>query len=372
MGAHLGREVISGWWSQEDASLSINARELLVEERSLLHFLPLVVGSTVSIFANNSTAVARGEGRSATLNTIAQRILRWAESHHIVLAPQFIMGRNNVLADALSRSRARVDVRYGSLRRTLAPLASHGRSLCHLSQLPLLSLFFSFPRSSSSGDGCASPQLGPYPGVCVPSVGLDSSSPLEAPILVRRPDDPDCSILASTSLVPGPSGSGSGSSDRPSSLSRSPQTAALPSSSSRGLQGVASCVETIQRVARAAGFSASVAAQVGLARRPSLRTNFQLKWSVCRDWCRREGHSISRPSLPKVADFLFWLRRSKGLSVSSILGYRSMLSAVFRSTLPSISSDPVLRDLIRSFKVEAPSSGLGFVASVTLPYISFV
>ena len=31
-----------------------------------------------------------------------------------------------------------------------------------------------------------------------------------------------------------------------------------------------------------------------------------------------------------------------------------MLSAVFQSALPSISSDPVLRDLIRSFKVEAP------------------
>ena len=31
-----------------------------------------------------------------------------------------------------------------------------------------------------------------------------------------------------------------------------------------------------------------------------------------------------------------------------------MLSADFRSTLPLISSDPVLRDLIRSFKMEAP------------------
>ena len=31
-----------------------------------------------------------------------------------------------------------------------------------------------------------------------------------------------------------------------------------------------------------------------------------------------------------------------------------MLATVFPSTLPLISSDPVLRDLIRSFKVEAP------------------
>ena len=62
---------------------------------------------------------------------------------------------------------------------------------------------------------------------------------------------------------------------------------------------------------------------------------------------------MSRPSLSKVADFLCWLRSSKNLSVSSIKGYRSMLSAVFRFQLPSISSHPVLRDLLRSFCLES-------------------
>ena len=36
------------------------------------------------------------------------------------------------------------------------------------------------------------------------------------------------------------------------------------------------------------------------------------------------------------------------------MGYRSMLSAVFKSILPEISSSPVLLDLLRSFHVEAP------------------
>ena len=84
-GAHPGGEVVSGRWSPADASLSINDRELLAVECGLLHFLPLVVGSTVAIFADNSMAVAylrNSEGiRSAFLNEIAQRILRWAESH---------------------------------------------------------------------------------------------------------------------------------------------------------------------------------------------------------------------------------------------------------------------------------------------------
>ena len=63
---------------------------------------------------------------------------------------------------------------------------------------------------------------------------------------------------------------------------------------------------------------------------------------------------MSRPSLSKIADFLFWLRRSKILSVSAVLGYRSMLSAVFCTVLPEIATSPVTQDLLRSFKVEAP------------------
>ena len=90
--------------------------------------------------------------------------------------------------------------------------------------------------------------------------------------------------------------------------------------------------------------------QAGLAS----RAGDQAKWAVYRQWCCAEGHSISRPFLPMVADFLFWLRRSRKLSVSTVMGYHSMLSAVFRFQLPEISSSPVIHDLLRSFKVEAP------------------
>ena len=57
-GTHLGREVVSRRWSLEVASLSINAWELLALERGFLHFLSLIAGSAVSVFADNSTAVA--------------------------------------------------------------------------------------------------------------------------------------------------------------------------------------------------------------------------------------------------------------------------------------------------------------------------
>ena len=78
-----------------------------------------------------------------------------------------------------------------------------------------------------------------------------------------------------------------------------------------------------------------------------------MRWFIYRSWCHDNGHSVSRPTLAKVADFLYWLRFTRGLSVSSLRGYRSVLSAVFRFHLPSLSSDPVIRDLLRSFRLSS-------------------
>ena len=106
-GAHLDKSLFSGLWAPEEVELSINVRGLLAIERALLWFAPHLVGSSVAIFADNSTAIAylrnQGGTHSSLLNSIAQRILRWAENLPVVISPQFIMGKHNVLADALSR-----------------------------------------------------------------------------------------------------------------------------------------------------------------------------------------------------------------------------------------------------------------------------
>ena len=100
-GAHLGDKVACGLWARSEALLPINGRELLAVRRGLLS------GATVAVFCDNVTAVAylrkEGRTRSPALNAIAQEILHWAESLRIRLAPQFIPGIRNVLADSLSR-----------------------------------------------------------------------------------------------------------------------------------------------------------------------------------------------------------------------------------------------------------------------------
>ena len=155
-------------------------------------------------------------------------------------------------------------------------------------------------------------------------------------------------------MVSRAAGLGNGSSGGVTVSTRPSVSAPVGSAPSRSPQASTSCRETLQRFTRAAGFSSCVASQVGLACRASARMNYQLKWSTFRSWCHVKGHSISRPSVSKVADFLLWLYCHRRLSVSSIMGYRSMLSAVFRFQLPDLSSHPVLRDLLRSFRLAAP------------------
>ena len=90
------------------------------------------------------------------------------------------------------------------------------------------------------------------------------------------------------------------------------------------------------------------------ARRQSSVANYQSKWLTYRRWCTDKGHSVSQPSISKVADYLVWLWEDQGLSLSSVKAHRSMLSSVFQFKLPALGEDRVLHDLVRSFSIERP------------------
>ena len=106
-GATVENQFASGVWLEGEVSLSINQRELLAVERGLRALCTCLEGRVVAVFSDNMTTVAylrrQGGTLSPALNAVAQRILRWAEELNIILMPQLVPGRNNVVADALSR-----------------------------------------------------------------------------------------------------------------------------------------------------------------------------------------------------------------------------------------------------------------------------
>ena len=212
-GAHLDRQIAPGLWDTHQAALSINARELIAVQLGLHQFQSSLQGRTVVVFCDNTTAVAylhkEGGTRSPLLDTLAQEILRWTESLSICLAPQFLPGSNNVLADALSRPHQLPHSEW-SLNPTVF------QSLRRLWPV--------------HGDGAhtSSSTLGPAP-------------------LVHQP-------------APAFAGSFSGPAGPSRPLALASVSSSLPGSPS----AQASCLATLQRFTRAAGFSSAVAEQSSL------------------------------------------------------------------------------------------------------------
>ena len=85
--ASLGDNHLSGLWSRQCSQFSINHRELLAVLYTVQGFLPLLRGRSASLYADNTTALSylhkEGGTHSATLNAVAQSILRFCETHRI-------------------------------------------------------------------------------------------------------------------------------------------------------------------------------------------------------------------------------------------------------------------------------------------------
>ena len=225
-------------------------------------------------------------------------------------------------------------------------VAGPSRLVCHLRQSALFDLLLTIPRSDVSRHRRVSPVLGRAPSLRVPSGGHHSACSSEAPGLHGDGGHTSGSALGPASMVLRPAPAFAGPSCRPAVPSGPPALASLSSSLPGSPSAQASCLASLQRFTRVAGSSSAVAEQAS-------RAVYQVRWSVYRSLCHDNGHSVSRPTLANVADFLYWLWFTRGLSVSSLRGYRSVLSAVFRFHLPSLSSDPVIRDLLRSSRLSS-------------------
>ena len=203
------------------------------------------------------------------------------------------------------------------------------------------------------GDGRSSPALGQPPSLCLSSDRHHKESSCQTEIFEELRVDSHLSVLASEELVPGPSGTVVQYSHSAAKSKRSSTTAPLPSLSSKSAYASADCMATIKRFARQAGFSSTVAGQLVFCGRQSTRLNYQARWGTYRKWCRDFGHRSSSPSISKIAEFLTYLFKRKGAALSTIKGYRAMLSAVFKFPLLEISTSPILKDLIRSFEISS-------------------
>ena len=191
-----------------------------------------------------------------------------------------------------------------------------------------------------------------------PPVQSNSTGTSESAFISRVLSDFDSAQLATKIVVSKPSRSSSGPPGPITATSEHAHSRSKQSSSSKPRNTPSSRMEVVRRGVRKAKFSDKVASIVSRARRRSTRKVYDAKWIIFRDWCNRRSVDPTKPSMANVADFLLFLFKEKNLAISTIKGYRAMLSNTlkFGSHASSLGSDPVISELIRSFELERPVS----------------
>ena len=203
-----------------------------------------------------------------------------------------------------SASAFRVVPQHDRVSVFVSSVADADRFVCDLRKSPLIDLFFSLPRPSVCGHGRIPPVLGRSSGLCLSSVCHHSQSSCETPGVSGDGAHPCGSALGAAPLVSGPPPAVAGPSGDPPRSSWPPAPASVLAPLPGSPQATASCLETLRRFTRAAGFSSAV------ARRPSSRAVYQLWWSVYRSlalplrrwlifWvgCGLPGALVSLPSV---------------------------------------------------------------------------
>ena len=106
-GASCGGQSANGQWSLLEAHSHINYLELLAALYALQAFVPNLRDVHVRLKLDNSTAVAyinkMGGIKSPSLNSLSRTLWEWCIERNIIISAQHIPGKENLVADSLSR-----------------------------------------------------------------------------------------------------------------------------------------------------------------------------------------------------------------------------------------------------------------------------
>ena len=311
---------------------SINLREMMAVQKGLLEFSSLLRGKTIALFCDNVTTVAYlrrlGGTRSQVLFLKAREILLWVESMKITLLPQFIQGSLNTRADLLSQPNLVIGSEWTLHQEVVQDLLHQWPAIIDLFATSLtarLPVFFApaWEPKAAGVDAFLQPwdnlQAYAFPPIAIVKRVLyklrashDCDLTLIAPFWPQREWFPDLLELLSDIPIELP---------KRLDLLRQPHF-------HRFHENLPMLHLTAWRLSSDSP-----------VRRKSTRLNYQACFGKFRKWCRDCHHRSSKPTIPKIAEFLTFLFKTEKAAVSTIKGYRAMLSSVFKFCPPSMVFD---------------------------------
>ena len=219
-------------------------------------------------------------------------------------------------------------------------------------QTPIICL--SSTRLQSTSDRCPVHGLESSSCICFSSFYSDTCCSRENPTTSVQ-NSSHSSVLATATVVLRTSSSISVSSDSSATNSKTTDSIQRKICTSKPPNSRPSRLGVIKQSIRDKKFSQNVADFVSRSRRASTQKVYDAKWTIFSNWCHtKKVNPISAP-ITVIADFLIFLFSEKKCQISTIKGYRSMISNTLKfKTGNRIGSNPVLSELIRSFELQRP------------------
>ena len=246
------------------------------------------------------------------------------------------------------------------------------RSVCNSTKPQAASLHVpSYRPSGPSGGRYVTPlvQLG---CLCLPTIRHGSASDKQSEEFNQLQNDSGSAVVASEGMVSRPDQPPRRQSKEVASQAGSSNTTPRKGRASKPPQSSVSRMETIVRFARTKKLSSKISGAICSARGTSTNALYQQRWATFYNWCKRNKHSSSRPSVNSLCEFFLYLFEEKQMAVDTIRGYRSTLHSVFRHTGLEINKDQDISDVIRSLRLRAPivdKSCVSWYLDVVLKYL---
>ena len=219
-------------------------------------------------------------------------------------------------------------------------------------QTPIICL--SSTRLQSTSDRCPVHGLESSSCICFSSFYSDTCCSRENPTTSVQ-NSSHSSVLATTTVVLRTSSSVSVSSDSSATNSKTTDSIQRKICTSKPPNSRPTRLGVIKQSIRDKKFSQNVADFVSRSRRASTQKVYDAKWTIFSNWCHTKKVNLISAPITVIADFLIFLFSEKKCQISTIKGYRSMISNTLKfKTGNRIGSNPVLSELIRSFELQRP------------------
>ncbi len=230
------------------------------------------------------------------------------------------------------------------------------RLVCHQAKQKITNFRVPGTRSTSRERRRSHVRLDGTGGLCFSSAGSSGNSPQKDPT-GRSSGDSAGTKLASSLMVSPVTVSPHRDSSKDSSKTRPLDTASISVETSEAGSLQATRLETIQQSLRKKGFSERVSSCISRSRRTSTERIYQSHWRCWVDWAERRKVDPSDPLVQQLCDFLLFLIQEKKFSQGTVKSYRSAICTTIRqSGGPDLASNPILRELVNSLKINAPKS----------------